>query len=219
MSPGSSAGIVSRNIEEMVRSGHPHAQAVAAALSNADRHPRRADGGALPAYQFGGASAQMPPHLQLGPQTTTGFLKSATPGRTDHLRINAPAGAYVIPADLVSGIGEGNSNAGAAILERALTTGPGGIALPLKPKHNAMSPRGPTPPTKPHIPFAKGGKTADGEAQPILAAGGEYIVPPDVVRLWGRGDTKRGHDMLDRWVVTERAKMAAKQAKLPGPKK
>jgi hypothetical protein len=34
---GSSPKTISKNIEEMVKSGHPHDQAVAAALSEADR--------------------------------------------------------------------------------------------------------------------------------------------------------------------------------------
>jgi hypothetical protein len=38
--PGHSRAIVSANIREMIRHGHPQRQAVAAALSNARRHPR-----------------------------------------------------------------------------------------------------------------------------------------------------------------------------------
>jgi hypothetical protein len=37
---GSSREVVSRNIKEMVESGHPQRQAVAASLENARRHPR-----------------------------------------------------------------------------------------------------------------------------------------------------------------------------------
>lgn len=44
LKPGKSPKVVSQNISEMVASGHPHEQAVAAALSNARRHPgRKAD--------------------------------------------------------------------------------------------------------------------------------------------------------------------------------
>jgi hypothetical protein len=37
--PGKSRKVISENIREMVASGHPQKQAVAAALSNARRHP------------------------------------------------------------------------------------------------------------------------------------------------------------------------------------
>jgi hypothetical protein len=38
---GSSRETISENIREMVRSGHPQRQAVAAALSNARRHKKK----------------------------------------------------------------------------------------------------------------------------------------------------------------------------------
>ncbi|HEV2170158.1 MAG TPA: hypothetical protein VGR40_04380, partial [Candidatus Binatus sp.] len=39
LKPGKSRGVISENIREMRASGHPENQAVAAALSNARRHP------------------------------------------------------------------------------------------------------------------------------------------------------------------------------------
>lgn len=44
LEPGKSRATVSHNIREMVESGHPQKQAVAAALSNARRHPRSDEG-------------------------------------------------------------------------------------------------------------------------------------------------------------------------------
>ena len=41
-----------------------------------------------------------------------GPIPSNVCGRTDHLPINVPAGAYVLTADIVSAIGEGNTIAG-----------------------------------------------------------------------------------------------------------
>lgn len=41
-----------------------------------------------------------------------GPIPSNVCGRTDHLPVNVPAGAYVFPADIVSGLGEGNTIAG-----------------------------------------------------------------------------------------------------------
>jgi hypothetical protein len=97
---GSSKEIISKNISEMVHAGHPQKQAVAAALSSA--HPRgRAEGGSVA-------------KIHVGP------IHSAVAGRTDHLPINVPSGAYVIPADIVSAMGEGNTMAGFQILNDML---------------------------------------------------------------------------------------------------
>lgn len=41
-----------------------------------------------------------------------GPIPSNVCGRTDHLPVNVPAGAYVFPADIVSALGEGNTIAG-----------------------------------------------------------------------------------------------------------
>lgn len=45
LKPGSSRDTVSANISEMVHSGYPQKQAVAASLSNARRHPTKRGGG------------------------------------------------------------------------------------------------------------------------------------------------------------------------------
>jgi hypothetical protein len=39
LQPGNNRAVISANINEMTASGHPRKQAVAAALSNARRHP------------------------------------------------------------------------------------------------------------------------------------------------------------------------------------
>lgn len=90
---GSSQEVIGKNISEMVHAGHPQKQAVAAALSSA----RKAEGGATA-------------KIHVGP------IHSNVAGRTDHLPINVPSGAYVIPADIVSAMGEGNTMAGFQIL-------------------------------------------------------------------------------------------------------
>lgn len=41
LKPGKSKAVISHNIGEMVKSGHPQKQAVAAAFSNARRHPTK----------------------------------------------------------------------------------------------------------------------------------------------------------------------------------
>jgi hypothetical protein len=58
-----------------------------------------------------------------------GMLGGAGMGRTDTLPISVPSGAYVVPADIVSGIGQGNSHAGGAILARAFGSGPLGMPV------------------------------------------------------------------------------------------
>lgn len=88
---GKSQETISSNISEMIKAGHPRKQAVAAALSQARQS--RAEGGALN-------------KIHVGP------IHSPVAGRTDHLPINVPSGAYVIPADIISAMGEGNTMAG-----------------------------------------------------------------------------------------------------------
>lgn len=61
-----------------------------------------------------------------------GLLNSTVPGRTDKLPISVPSGSYVIPADIVSGLGQGNSAAGNVILSKMFNSGPFGMK-PMKP--------------------------------------------------------------------------------------
>lgn len=166
--PGKSRSAVSKNISELVHSGRPQEQAVAIALHTAGK-ARRATGGAV-----------------------VGHLDSTVPGRTDHLDIAVPADAYVLPADIVSALGEGNTAAGAHILTQYF----GG------PQHAAQ--------------MAQGGAAAPVE---IRAAGGEFVIHPTSVRAVGRGDVKKGHEALDLLVKRIRAKLVKTLKKLPGPAK
>lgn len=61
-----------------------------------------------------------PPHAHAHPihKLHTGPLHSHVAGRTDHLPSNVENGSFVIPADVVSGMGEGNSVAGFKVLKR-----------------------------------------------------------------------------------------------------
>lgn len=88
LKPGSSDAVISENIGEMISSGHPKDQAVAAAM-NAARSGREAGG-----------------------KVHSGAIHSAVAGRTDHLPMHVASGSYVIPADIISAMGEGNSMAG-----------------------------------------------------------------------------------------------------------
>jgi hypothetical protein len=48
----------------------------------------------------------------------TGIITMAVGGRTDHIPMNVLEGSYVLPADIVSGLGEGNTLAGSKILDK-----------------------------------------------------------------------------------------------------
>jgi hypothetical protein len=122
-----------------------------------------------------------------------GFLSGATPGRADALRTSAPGGSYVIPADVVSGIGQGNSAAGARFLKEAFSSGPWGTPL-----------------------RAAGGSVP---AVPVMLSDGEYVVSPEDVARLGGGSMKKGHQVLDHFVESQRKKHIKKLKALPGPVK
>ena len=71
------------------------------------------------------------------------------------------------------------------------------------------------------VKLAEGGD-ADGSNNghvPIIAAGGEYIIHPDVVRDIGHGSLTAGHKVLDKFVLNVRKNNINTLKKLPGPKK
>lgn len=96
-----------------------------------------------------------------------------------------------MPADVVSGLGEGNSENGHKILDHLFNL-PGASA-----------------PAAIH--------RKDGGAVPIMAAGGEYVVPPEVIARLGNGDLKRGHKILDQFVKSVRKQTIKTLQKLPSP--
>jgi len=98
LAKGKSQETISSNISEMISAGHARDQAIAAALETARRS--KAEGGDLTPDQ---PDAPDKEKIHVGP------IHSNVAGRTDHLPINVPSGAYVIPADIISGMGEGNT--------------------------------------------------------------------------------------------------------------
>lgn len=129
-------------------------------------------------------------------QNHVGPIASAVPGRTDNHPMDVPAGSYVLPADHVSSLGEGNTQAGMEILgEMFGRSGPYAEAIPAR---------------------AAGGSV---EPVSIMAAGGEFVIPPEVVTAIGGGDIKKGHEALDHWVVSNRRNHIKTLRKLPGPAK
>lgn len=146
-----------------------------------------------------------------------GVLKSNVPGRTDKLNMNVKAGSYVVPADIVSGLGQGNTDAGAQIISQMFSKAPFGMKAP-KPTSGAASRRGTARLTKgSKISFkAAGGQVPD---VPVIAAGGEYILDPDQVMGVGNGDLDLGHKILDQFVVHSRKELIKTLKGLPGPAK
>jgi len=134
-------------------------------------------------------------------KTHRGPIHSAVAGRTDHLPMHVDAGAYVIPADIISAMGEGNTVAGFKIAKDIFDQGP-------LPYGQSGLPYGVSTPHR-----------ATGGAVPIVAAGGEYVIPPDQVTRIGQGSLDDGHKILDNFVKKYRKKTIKTLSTLPGPAK
>jgi hypothetical protein len=160
----------------MSRSGHPHDQAVAAALNIA--RSGKASGG-----DSGGNQSNI---------IHTGPIHSPVAGRTDHLPMHVPAGAYVIPAEEVAYLGEGNTLSGFKNIKQMVEK------------------------------YEDDGSHDVGNPVPIVAAGGEYVIPPYAVagigKDWG-GDINHGHRILDSFVMKLRKEHIKTLQKLAPPKK
>lgn len=148
--------------------------------------------------------------------THSGPIMSAVAGRTDHLPMSVSPGSYVVNADTVSHIGQNNTAAGHAILSHMFgKTGPYGSG----PTMGIKAGRGaPPPPKAPKL--AKGGASqGDGSPVEINAAGGEFVIPVETVKIIGSGDVERGHKILDRWMENQRKDHIRTLRRLPGPAK
>ena len=221
---GKSQKTISHNIAEMVHSGHPQEQAIAAALNTA-RQSRAGGGqnitqttGNMP--YMGNMGNTQPVHkIHEGP------IHSPVAGRTDHLPMNVKSGSYVIPADIIGAMGEGNTMAGFKIAKRMFSSKPymehgampyGAGATSYKPSYvSGAAPYGAS--SGPY-----GSKLATGGSAPaveIVAAGGEYVIDPEDVTRLGEGDIDHGHEILDHFVTGYRKKTIDTLKKLPGPKR
>jgi len=189
---------ISQNVAEMIHAGHPQDQAIAAALNTA----RNSAGGGMRLHRPRAVHGSG--RLHVGP------IHSSVAGRTDHLPMHVPSGSYVIPADIISAMGEGNTMAGFKHMKRIFGGTPyGGESAPYG---QSGGPYGA------EMPHRAAGGEADGGV-PIVAAGGEYVLAPHQVVGAGDGDLDRGHKVLDEWVKRMRKQTIRTLSKLPAPKK
>ena len=150
-----------------------------------------------------------------------GPIHSPVAGRTDHLPMHVPSGSYVIPADIVSAMGEGNTIAGFKHLRRMFSGAPYGQGSAPYGQTGGPYGQGSAPygqdagPYGEHIGRAEGGKTPVA----IVAAGGEHVLTPAEVAFAGGGDLDMGHRVLDEFVKRMRAETVKTLKKLPGPKR
>lgn len=222
---GSSEAVFKSNVRNLMHEvgQSPHVQSPKQALAIAYSIKRRGRdlGGGLtrapnPSWTVRSEARQM---LHSGP------ISSVVPGRTDRHNVSVGSGSYVLPADHVSALGQGNTKAGHAILGAMFGAGGpyGTPAMGLK--HGAGAPKAPGLPkigAAPSLPkVSTGGGKGDhvGHPVPVVVAGGEYTIPPHVVEAIGGGDIKRGHKILDDWVLSTRKKHIKTLQKLPGPAK
>lgn len=127
-----------------------------------------------------------------------GLVHSATPGRADLVGARLRQGSYVLPADVVSGLGQGNTLAGAKILHASL------------PEAAEMASRG-------AVSRAAGGMVDDDEIE-VKLSGGEYLVSPEQVLAIGEGDMEGGARALDELVASVREHSRAAVDQMAPPK-
>jgi hypothetical protein len=227
---GTSRATIGSNIAEMEHAGHKPSQAIAAALSTARRSRQKRDAGgplgrALPLVGAPGQGAGE--HVYAGP------LHSHVPGRTDKINLNVTPGSYVVPADVVSMIGEGNTLAGSAVLSshfgsKSLT---GSIPTPegrpgveqRRMERTEMMPHAPPHMgasghmSMPQSGMADGGEPQGQDAIPVVVAGGEHILTPEEITS-KFGSLDHGHKSLDAMVLEMRRREMKRLATAPPPK-
>ena len=192
--------------------------------------PNMGVAGMMPGRAFGGAGLVKTPSMSPTWQEkaearnmTRGPILSAVPGRTDAHFTHVPSGSYVIPADIVSGRGEGNTLAGMNSLQKMFKMGPYGSGMPhMGGGHSSM----PRPPKLGRM-ASGGGKYGNHVGKPVKVklAGGEIVVPPEHVLETMQRVAKRkmtldeAHRIMDAWILHERKKLRKTLARLPGPAK
>lgn len=151
-------------------------------------------------------------HLGHAKKLHTGPLHSSVAGRSDHLPSNVPNGSFVLPADIVSGLGDGNTMSGYKVAKRMFEGAKrhfGGLPYAGEngPYGQSGGPYG----------MASGGEVDD--SVPVAVAGGEHVLAPHEVVFAGMGDMDAGHRALDDFILRQRAKLVKTLKGLPGPKR
>jgi len=178
--------------------------------------------GAIQGYDAGGAMPSTAPLM--GPEKPmTGYLEGHTSGRADAIKGTAMPDSYILPSEEVAYIGEGNGLNGARAIQRMLSTGPRGIALPAMHGSGRGLPRPPTGQEAPQAPeaLAEGGVANDNAAaehQPVALSHGEFSFTPEQVQwVFGDGDMARGKRVLDLFTMILRKRHIKKLKELKGP--
>lgn len=202
------------NVKAEIAAGKPQKQALAIAyrVQRDARKKKMSKGGGVGFARGGmpkiGPAMSPPLHVRNAARALErpgGIIASAVPGRSDRIPMSPKGGSYVIPADVVSAIGQGNTAAGANGLNRLFKMGPYGVAMP-----KVATPRRPR--------LADGGVVTEEAPVDIMAAGGEFVVPPEKVAELGNGDIDRGQNILDDLVKQARKKTVRTLRNLPGPR-
>ena len=190
--------------------------------------PRQLAVGGIAMPGVGGFNMMKEAHMNASPieraesrSVMHGPVLSAVSGRTDAHKTAVPSGSYVIPADVVSGRGQGNTLAGMNVLQSMFKMGPygtgAGAIRPGRSTPGAMKP----PKMQSMMGASGGGKQAGpiGKPVPVHLAGGELVVPPQNLMQTVHPDLKTAHAIMDKFVINERKKLRKTLAKLPGPVK
>lgn len=151
------------------------------------------------------------------------MASSSIPGRTDRIPMRARPGSYVLPADVVSGLGQGNTMAGAKMWGQAIqaAAGPMGAGTMGGMRRGSMpQARVPSLGRSAGKGFAEGGDIGGGEEWvPIVTAGGEVLVDPEFVEALGNGSEMLGKRKLAESVLRVREQTIKHIKSLPRPVK
>lgn len=150
----------------------------------------------------------------------SGYIPGPTGGRADAVPMGVKKGAYVVPADSLSGLGGGNSAAGASALNKLFNMGPYNSAMPKIGRATKPHFLGAQKTAKPiRQRFADGGMEVDQEpVADIVASHGEFVIPPHKL-VEKFGDLDHAHNVMDAFVNNIRKKTIKRLKSLPPPKK
>lgn len=162
--------------------------------------------------------------------SNSAYLHGPTAGRADNITTTAPGGSYVVPADVIAGLGEGNGLFGARVWDEMMHSYMGGMKPPPRGRGSRL-PRPPEPQREQQQRAGGGNVQGIGRPVPVKLSHGELVIGPARVLAIGReilrrnGGTgaspkvamKLGHDALDEIVKEARKRHIEKLRSLPGP--